>query len=176
VVRDENEIIPYGGKPQPNKAWEKDMSMRKAIKISAVPIYQELARRIGLQRYGTWLAKLDYGNRETGTALERFWLDGPLAISAVEQAQFLARLALGTLPASERSHAIVRDILERESKDGRTLVGKTGWSLNIGWWTGWVDDGGKIATFALNIDMLTMQEAGKRIAIGKTLLAHLGLF
>src|SRR5499427_2747662 len=28
VVKDENEIIPYGGQPQPFKTWEKDMSMR----------------------------------------------------------------------------------------------------------------------------------------------------
>ena len=45
-------------------------------------------------------------------ALERFWLDGPLAISAVEQARFLGMLALGRLPASAR--AIVRDILRIE--------------------------------------------------------------
>jgi Penicillin binding protein transpeptidase domain len=50
VVKDENEIIPYGGQPQPFKTWEKDMSMREAIALSAVPIYQELARRIGLER------------------------------------------------------------------------------------------------------------------------------
>jgi len=49
VVKDENEIIPYGGRPF--KHWEKDMSMREAIALSAVPIYQELARRIGLERY-----------------------------------------------------------------------------------------------------------------------------
>src|SRR5262245_49877223 len=29
VVKDENEIIPYGGRPQPFKHWEKDMSMRE---------------------------------------------------------------------------------------------------------------------------------------------------
>jgi beta-lactamase class D len=38
AVKDENEIIPYGGKPQPIKAWEHDMSMRDAIRISNVAI------------------------------------------------------------------------------------------------------------------------------------------
>src|SRR4029453_8309592 len=57
VVKDENEIIPYGGRTQPFKTWEKDMSMREAITLSAVPIYQELARRIGLERYGEWLPR-----------------------------------------------------------------------------------------------------------------------
>src|SRR5262249_22512975 len=35
VIKDENEIIPYGGRPQPFKQWEKDMSMREAIAPSA---------------------------------------------------------------------------------------------------------------------------------------------
>ena len=30
AVRDESEIIPYGGKPQPFKQWERDMGMREA--------------------------------------------------------------------------------------------------------------------------------------------------
>ena len=77
VVQDENEIVPYGGKPQPIKAWEKDMSLREAIKVSNVPVYQEIARRVGLARYEHWLARLDYGNRQPGAVVDRFWLDGP---------------------------------------------------------------------------------------------------
>ena len=180
VVKDENEVIPYGGKPQPFKTWERDMPMREAITASNVPIYQELARRIGLARYHQWLDRLDYGNRQTGTALEAFWLDGPLEISAIEQARFVARLALNQLPISDRSQTIVRDILKLESKEGRTLFGKTGWRFSsvpqLGWWTGWVDSGGKITTFSLNIDMPSPQDAPKRVAIGKSMLATLGIF
>ena len=125
VVKDENEIIPYGGKPQPFKAWEKDMSMREAIAASAVPIYQELARRIGLERYRVWLARLDFGNRQTGTVVDTFWLDGPLEISAVEEARFAALLAQQKLDASARSQSIARDIIRLESRDGIiTLYGK----------------------------------------------------
>jgi beta-lactamase class D len=47
AVKSVDEVLPYGGKPQPIKAWEHDMGLREAIKISNVPIYQELARRIG---------------------------------------------------------------------------------------------------------------------------------
>ena len=69
------------------------MSMREAIAASAVPIYQELARRIGLERYAVWLRRLDYGNCQTGNNVETFWLDGPLEISAIEEARFCAKLA-----------------------------------------------------------------------------------
>jgi beta-lactamase class D len=176
VVKDEYEIIPFGGQPQAVKAWERDMSMREAIKISAVPIYQELARRIGLERYTTWLAKLDYGNRMTGVAVERFWLDGPLAISAVEQALFVAQLAQNKLPLSGRSQSIVRDIIRQEDKGGRVLYGKTGWSQKIGWLAGWVDDNGRIAAFAVNMDMPTISGAPKRNTIARAILGQLGLY
>jgi beta-lactamase class D len=176
ALKDTDEVFRYDGKPRPVKAWERDMTLREAITASNVPVYQELARRIGLANYRVWLDRLDYGNRETGMALDRFWLDGPLAISAVEQVRFLALLAQGRLPASARSHAIVRDIIRIEEKDGRVLFAKTGWSGKIGWWTGWIEHGDRITTFALNIDMTAAAEAPKRIELGKALLARLDLY
>ena len=179
VVKDENEIIPYGGQPQPFKTWEKDMSMREAIALSAVPIYQELARRIGLERYREWLPRLDFGNRQTGTIVDTFWLDGPLEISALEEARFVARLAQQKLDASIRSQSIARDIIRLESRDGKILYGKTGWRFssapNLGWWTGWVEQNGKISAFSLNIDMPAATDAPKRVAVGKTMLSKLGV-
>jgi beta-lactamase class D len=87
-----DEVLPYGGKLQRNKAWEQDMSLREAIKISNVPIYKALARRIGKDRMQESVNALDYGNKQIGDVIDNFWLVGPLAISAVEQTQFLARL------------------------------------------------------------------------------------
>lgn len=176
VVADENEMIPYGGKPQPVKAWQKNMSMRDALPISAVPIYQELARRIGLKKYADWLSKLNYGNRRTGTNVETFWLVGPLKISAVEQSKFNASLATGALNASSRSQRIVREILRLEQGDGYELFGKTGWDRKVGWWSGWVERDGRVYAFALNMDMPNITDAPKRIEIAKAILTKLKLY
>lgn len=176
VVKDENELIPYGGKPQPIKAWEKDMGLADAIRISNVPVYQEIARRVGVENYRRWLKTFEYGNQQCGEVVDRFWLDGPLKISAVEQAEFVARLARGKLPVSERSHAIVRRILEVEEKDGRVLFAKTGWAMKKGWWAGWIEYEGSVDAFALNIEMRNIADAPKRISIGKELLAKLGVY
>ena len=175
AVKDVDEVIPYGGKPQLIKAWEKDMAMREALPASNVPVYQELARRIGLEQYRAWLERLDYGNREIGTVVDRFLLDGPLKISAVEQAKFVARLAQGKLDASAEAQAQVREILRLEENDGAVLYGKTGWDQKVGWWTGWVEREGKIFAFSLNMPMEKLADAPKRIEIGKALLAKLGV-
>jgi beta-lactamase class D len=180
AVADEDEIIPYGGKPQPIKTWERDMSMRDAIGISNVPIYQELARRVGLGRYREWLDRLNYGNRQIGNVVDRFWLDGPLEISAIESAAFLARLAQSKLPASARSQKAVRDIMRLEQKDGRTLYGKTGWqgshAPQIGWWVGWVESANGIHAFALNMDTKGPDDLPKRLSIARELLGRLAIY
>jgi beta-lactamase class D len=119
------------------------------------------------------------GNRQTGTIVDTFWLDGPLEISAVEEARFVTRLAQQKLDASIRSQSIARDIIRLESRDGKILYGKTGWRFssapNLGWWTGWVERNGKISAFSLNIDMPAATDAPKRVAVGKAMLSKLGI-
>lgn len=179
ALRDTDEVIPYGGQPQPFMAWEKDMPMREAFLASNVPVYREIARRIGQPRMQAMLERLDYGNHEAGAVVDRFWLDGPLRISAVEQARFLAKLAQGRLPLSERSQILVRNIARIEPRDGDTLYGKTGWVFGtqpqLGWWVGWIEREGRIYSFALNIDLQGEQDIGKRRQIGEAILRKLDL-
>ncbi|HEX8281407.1 MAG TPA: class D beta-lactamase, partial [Chthoniobacterales bacterium] len=149
AVRDIDEVLPYGGQPQRIKAWEKDMNLRDAIKASNVAVYRELARRIGLERMRDMVRKLGYGNADIGGVVDRFWLDGPLAISAVEQTEFLARLAEGKLPVSAAAISAVKEITLLEKTDRYELHGKTGWywpddgGQQIGWWVGWIERDGK---------------------------------
>lgn len=175
-----DEILPYGGKPQHFKSWEQDMGLRDAIKISNVPVYQELARRIGLERMRENLAAIPYGNFQAGSEVDTFWLRGPLEISAFEQAEFLAHLAQGTLPFPLDAQRSVREIVQLEQRDGRILYGKTGWTTtpdpDIGWWVGWVTSKGAVFSFALNIDMPDKGDIAKRVELGKACLRELGIF
>jgi beta-lactamase class D len=179
AVKDVNEVLPYGGQPQPFKQWEQDMNLRDAIKASNVPVYQELARRIGMQRMSNGINRLEYGNGRIGNVVDTFWLEGPLTISAIEQTQFLARLAQEKLPFPRSAQNRVNQITKLESTPEWTLHGKTGWATaskpKIGWWVGWVEKGDKIYAFALNMDMATIEEAGKRIELGKASLEVLGV-
>ncbi len=115
AVRSADEVLPYGGKPQRFKAWEHDMSLREAIKASNVPVYQELARRIGLERMRANVSRLGYGNAEIGQVVDNFWLVGPLKISAMEQTRFLLRLAQGELPFPAPVQSTVRAMTLLES-------------------------------------------------------------
>jgi beta-lactamase class D OXA-50 len=179
AVKDVEEVLPYGGKPQRIKAWEQDMGLREAIKISNVPVYQELARRIGLERMSANVKKLGYGNTEIGAVIDKFWLVGPLEISAIEQTQFLAQLAQDQLPLPKAAQEQVRKITELEHGADWILHGKTGladtYTPAVGWWVGWVEKDSRYYSFALNIDMPNESDAAKRIELGKASLRALGI-
>lgn len=96
AVKDLDEIIVYSGKPVDN--WKPSSSLREAIAVSNLPIYQTLASRIGLDRMQEQMNKISYGNNEIGKVVDIFWIKGPLEISAIEQTQFLALLAQEKLP------------------------------------------------------------------------------
>jgi beta-lactamase class D len=177
AVKSVDEVLPYGGKPQRFKHWERDMHLRDAIKASNVPIYQELARRIGIERMRAGVKKLGYGNMEIGNVVDRFWLDGPLAISAVEQTEFLGRLVEGKLPVRNDAASAVKEITLQEKTEIYELHGKTGWHVGekrqIGWWVGWIERDGKFYPFALNIDMKKDDDAAKRVPVGRDCLKAL---
>jgi len=179
-VKNIDEVLPYGGQPQRLKQWEQDMNMRDAIRASNVPIYKELARRIGRERMRENVKKLRYGNMEIGGVVDQFWLDGPLKISAAEQAEFLHRLVSGDLPVKADAVRAVKEITVVEKTDSYELHAKTGWywpedgGQQIGWWVGWVERDGSAYPFALNIDMNADDDAAKRIEIGRECLEALG--
>jgi beta-lactamase class D len=127
---------------------------------------------------GEGVKALGYGNQTIGDQVDRFWLDGPLEISAVEQTFFLARLVNGTLPVNAAALAAVKEITLREHEASFDLHYKTGWATTtkpqIGWIVGWVTAKEGFYPFALNIDMADLKDAPKRLRIAKGCLKALG--
>lgn len=179
AINSVDEVLPYGGEPQLFKSWEQDMSLRDAIVASNVPVYKELARRIGIEKMRQSVSDMTYGNGEVGTAVDEFWLEGPLKISAIEQTQFLARLAKGVLPFPEDEQKAVREITRIEQQEDLAIYAKTGWEnaseQRVGWWVGWVQKGENVYAFALNMDMGDASAAPLRIELGKASLKALGV-
>ena len=47
VADPDKDVFKWDGVTRPIEAWNKDHTLRSAIAASAVPVYQEIARRIG---------------------------------------------------------------------------------------------------------------------------------
>src|SRR5256885_17251784 len=77
------------------------------------------------------MRKIDYGNAlATGEA--PFWVEGDLAISALEQVAFLQRLYRNRLPLPVEHQRLVKDVMINEAGPDWILRAKTGWTGQIG--------------------------------------------
>ena len=154
------------------------MTIQEAMAVSNVPLFQGIARRIGLPRMRKYVREADYGNAEIGQVVDNFWLKGPLAISALEQISFIDKLNRGDLPFSARSIGLVRLIMPREENRLPGVVFyKTGWAINtqpgIGWVVGWVRYDGRDYPFALNLDINKPEDADMRLTVAWLALQEL---
>lgn len=185
AVKDEYEVIRWDGVTREFDGWNRDHSLASAMQFSAVWFYQEMARRAGAQRMQKWLDKVGYGNRDISTGIDNFWLtDGSMRINAMQQIDFLRRLAHGELPFSPRAQEAVRRITIVAAAPDYIEHRKTGWGgrrdasnhrVDLGWYVGWIERGGRRWFFALNIDMPQGgDDTPKREIITHALLGRVG--
>lgn len=173
VFKWDGEVRSIDGKPV--EAWNRDQTLREAFRNSTVWVYQEIARKVGPERMTRLVAAFDYGNRRIG-AIDRFWLSGPLRISALQQIAFLRRLHARTLPVSERAQTRAIEAMEIARTDAYVLRGKTGWAFEekIGWFVGWIETAKGSRAFALNLDVGKPSSLSARTALVRSAAQQLG--
>ena len=182
VVKNVDDVFyKYSGEKVFLKSWTQDSNLRYAIKVSQVPAYQLLAKKIGIKKMQEEINKLNFGNKKIGTKVDQFWLKGPLKISAIEQCGLLTKLAKNELPYTKDIQKQVQEIITLEKTSNWTLYGKTGWATSnieipVGWFVGWVEKNGEIYSFALNLDMKKSKDLPKREEIVKESLEILNIF
>ncbi len=157
-----NDTIKWDGINRSFKSWNKDQTMKSALPISCVWFYQELARRTGQEKMQEWIDKTNYGNKKIENKIDRFWLDGNLAISANEQIDFLEKLVKNELSFDKNIQKTVKGIMITDSTTNYIIHSKTGWSQDIGWNVGYVEAKDNVWIFALNIDMENLSKGKLR--------------
>jgi len=183
VISDEKMVIKWDGIKRWNDDWNKDLTMEQAFKVSSVPYYQEVARRIGRDTMQLWLDSLNYGNKNIGDKIDSFWLDNHLKISPDEQLGLVKRLYFDQLPFQKRTQQIVRDVMLQEDNTSYSLSYKTGLGLDesknsVGWLIGWIEENKHpyfFVTMVKSADAATDIKA-VQLNITKGILKQLGFF
>lgn len=159
-ISDEKMVIKWDRVIRNVPEWNQDLTMTQAFKVSAVPYYQEAARRIGKDTMQFWLDTLGYASRYKKAVINKidtFWLDNSVKITADEQLGLVKKLYFDQLPFQKRSMRVVKEMMEMEKNSNYTLSYKTGWGLRengnaLGWIIGWVAENQHPYFFALNLD------------------------
>ncbi|SDF29201.1 class D beta-lactamase [Chitinophaga filiformis] len=155
VLKDTATVIPWDGIVRSVPEWNQSLSMKQAFQLSAVPYYQEVARRIGKPVMQHWLDTVKYGNMKI-SRIDTFWLDNSLQISPDEELGFVKKLYFDQLPFHKLTMQWVRAIMLMEKTDKYELRYKTGMATvgpkTIAWITGWIEENGHPTFFVLNFD------------------------
>lgn len=157
TIKDEKEVIKWVGKTDTVKYGYRpeiyhDMPVNEAFKVSAGWVFIELAKKIGKEKYKTYLSACNYGNLNLSEKNDDFWNIGNFAISPINQVEFIKNLYEEKLPFSKRNIEIVQKVMITEETESYTIRAKTGWTrennTNTGWWVGYLEANNNTYFFA----------------------------
>ena len=156
-MEDENTLKKWDGKKRTYDSHNQDHTLKTAMRDSVVWYYQETAKDIGLKRMEEYLNKVGYGNNQIGSAIDRFWLVGPLEVSVNDQIDFITRLYKEELPFDNKVIQKVKSSIINEQSNKYILSGKTGTSglsegKQISWYIGFIETNNAAYTFSTKIE------------------------
>ncbi len=160
VISNEKMVIPWDGITRFKADWNKDLTMEEAFRVSSVPYYQEVARRIGKDTMQHWLDSLGYARRydtpRITNNLDTFWLDNTFKVTPDEELGIIKKLYFDQLPFQKRVQDIVKKVMFQEENANYKLCYKTGLGNSngkyIGWIAGWIEENQHPYFFVLNIE------------------------
>lgn len=189
VISSDSMIIKWDSIKRNVEAWNKDLSMYEAFRVSAVPYYQEVARRIGKERMEFWMDTVNYGAgaKDTvfriSTAIDTFWLDNTLKITPDEELGLVKMLYFNQLPFFKTYQEKVKQAMLFENTTMYRLAYKTGWGKkengnHLAWIVGWVEENNHPYFFVLNFESpdANADIPTIRMNILKGILDQLGFF
>lgn len=183
-ITSDSMVIKWDGIKRPVDAWNKDLTMYEAFRVSAVPYYQEVARRIGKDTMQFWLDSLAYGTRKITSRIDTFWLDNSLKITPDEELGLVKQLYFDQLPFFKTYQEMVKRAMLMENNTNYRLGYKTGWSpwdpktnKYTGWIVGWIEESNHPYFFVLNMESHDPNvDPAIRLKMLKDILKQLGFF
>jgi beta-lactamase class D len=149
-------VFSWNGEKRTYSIWEKDMTIKDAFQVSVVPVYQEIARRVGVEKMKYYTQLLNYADLDINDEnIDKFWLEGKSSITQYQQVYFLQKLYNLQFPVSENAMRLTKEIMLYETKNNYKISGKTGWAVrqneSVTWFVGYIETNNNVYFFATNV-------------------------
>ena len=179
AISGKDEVLKWDGQIYDFPDWNHDQTLESAFKVSCVWCFQELARRVGAEKYRSYLRKTSYGTLREPFNETTFWLDGSLQISAIEQINFLKKVYLRQLPFSVHTYETLRQVMLVEQTPSYSIRAKTGWATRVkppvGWYVGYIETPKEVWFFATNIAVRKKEDLPLRQQLTRAALQAKGI-
>lgn len=187
VISGDSMVIPWDGVNR-RPEWDRNLNMYQAFRVSAVPYYQEVARRIGKDTMQFWLDSLQYGTDKNKkhykiSTIDTFWLDNSLKITPDQNLGIVKNLYFNELPFFKIYQEKVKNAMLFENNANYRLAYKTGWGTTsdnhaLGWVVGWVEENKHPYFFVLNVESPDPHYdlSAVRVSLLKDILKQYGFF
>lgn len=179
AISGKDEVLKWNGQIYDFPDWNHDQTLESAFRVSCVWCFQELARRVGAEKYRSYLRKTSYGKLREPFNETTFWLDGSLQISAIEQINFLKKVYLRQLPFSAHTYETLRQVMLVEQTPSYSIRAKTGWATRVkppvGWYVGYIETPKEVWFFATNIAVRNKEDLPLRQQLTRDALQAKGI-
>ena len=163
IISNDSMVIKWDGTDYPLPESDKELTMYEAFRVSSLPYFQEVARRIGKDTMQFWLDSLKYGLKSAKdsfrirTTVDSFWLDHSVKVTPDEQLGIVKRLYFSQLPFYKSYQETVKRAMMQESNTKYRLGYKTGTIVTpagkgLGWVVGWIEENNHPYFFVLNVE------------------------
>jgi beta-lactamase class D len=124
----------YDGTIYEYAAWNSDLTMEEAFKVSCVWYYKKVVAKLSSSYVQDKLSRLSYGNADisawNSAGHNVFWIESSLQISPVEQVNFLHTVFSGSSGFKPEHVAILKQCMKYDNIDGAVFYCKTGTGRN----------------------------------------------
>jgi len=190
VIKSIDQELKWDSEKYPAQAWwpkswlKTPHTIHSAFTVSALPYFQTLIHRYDREKLTQELQNYRYGNYDTSSSVDKFWLDESLQISAIEQAKFLKRIFTNRQIVNEKDTSLLKHIMVNDQLgkfDTLKVYGKTGGGMldkdnALGWYIGALEKDKDSYFFAVNVSGSSFKEVQqRRIDIAKHYLKQLKL-
>ena len=150
IVHNTGSRLGYDGSQYENPAWNRDLTLEEAFRLSCVPYYKKLTGKLNKDYVQDILDCLEYGNCDisvwNSNGHNVFWIESSLLISPWEKIRVLKKIFSDSSPFKPEHVSMVKVCMKNGSAGPWTIYGKTGTGRNHnrnlleGWFVGFAEN------------------------------------